>query len=317
MARPAVNGVRAEDRRRWAPYRDATVVVTGGNGFIGRAVSSLLIEAGAEVHWISRSAGVDTRVRTHRANVAERDASRRILAQLRPDYVFHLAGRTNADKAYEHVWPTFDTNVAGTLNVLAGTLEANPACRVVCCASMEELWGTTIGASSPYGVSKRVASMYVAMFAALYDLAAMSLRPFFVYGPGRQPEGKLLPYVINELAAGRMPALRSVDRAMDWVYLDDVSRAFLHAGLSGRSPTDDPVDIGSGTLTRIGDVVRTVAEIMGRPLIEAAPVADGQLRELSPAADTSLAHRTYGWQPLTDLRSGLEATVEWYLGQRL
>src|SRR5262249_56855024 len=81
---------------------------------------------------------------------------------------------------------------------------------------------------SPYGASRWASSAYGRMFHALFDAPVTILRPSYAYGPG-QERTKLIPYVITSLLAGESPKLSSGEREIDWIFAEDVARAYLAA----------------------------------------------------------------------------------------
>ena len=126
--------------------------------------------------------------------------------------------------------PTFHTLLASTVNLLTAVTDVGGG-RVVLSASLEE---PTNGAAdrlvpeSPYAAAKLAAGAYARMFVKLYDTPVVSLRPFMAYGPGQNPM-KIIPYTILSLLRGDAPQLSSGERALDWVYVEDVIDAFLAA----------------------------------------------------------------------------------------
>ena len=115
---------------------------------------------------------------------------------------------------------------------------------------------------SPYGASRWAASAYGRMFHALFDAPVVTLRPSFAYGPG-QERTKLIPHVITSLLEGGSPQLSTGERLLDWVFADDVARAYVaaasHAGVEGLT-----LDIGSGVLTSVREIVEAIVESSGR-----------------------------------------------------
>jgi len=148
------------------------------------------------------------------------------------------------------------------------------------------------------------------MYSTLYDAPVVVLRVFMVYGPGPQDESKLIPYVTRTLRAGERPRLSSGLRPVDWIYVDDVVEAYLALagapGIEGQT-----VEIGSGKLVSIRDIVGKVVHLVGgmEPTFGALPD-----RPMEPVriADVAQTRERIGWSPRTQLTEGLSRTVEWY-----
>ena len=167
--------------------------------------------------------------------------------------------------------------------------------------------------ASPYAAAKWSATGYARMFHALYQTPVVVVRPFMTYGPG-QHETKVVPYVINSFLQGNTPSLSSGVWEADWVFVDDIVAAFLsaatRAGIDGCS-----IDLGSGTLTSIREVVNSIVRLTNTkidPQFDALPERPGQRTRV---ADTYHARATLGWSAVTSLDHGLAATVQWYRNQ--
>lgn len=162
-------------------------------------------------------------------------------------------------------------------------------------------------------MSKWAASAYAHAFHDLWSLPTVVLRVAMVYGPGRQNESKLVPYVVKSLLDGRPPELTSGSRLIDWVYVDDVVDAFLAAAcapsVEGRS-----LDIGSGVPVDIRQTVTTLQRIIGTEI----PARFGGLADRTfdgaCIADLSESGRLLGWRPRVGLVEGLTRTVDWFRG---
>jgi UDP-glucose 4-epimerase len=298
-------------------YAGRRVLVTGASGFIGARLARALVTAGAEVHGVARTAGADGDVRWHAADLADADAAAQIVRGTAPDTVFHLASHVSGARALDTVLPTVRANLLSTVGLLVAAAGLGTPPGVVLAGSMEEPAGGDAVPGSPYAAAKAAASGYARMFHALYSLPVVTLRVFMVYGPGRQDEAKLVPYVTRSLLNGEAPRLSSGARAVDWVYVDDVVAAFVAAGsraladgVAGRA-----IDVGSGELTTIRSLVERVAGLVGgeaEPQFGALP--DRRL-EREPRADLGPARDLLGWAPQTPLDEGLARTVAWFRDQ--
>jgi len=300
-------------------YAGRRVLVTGASGFIGARLARALVVAGAEVHGVARTPGADGDVRWRAADLADADAAARVVRDTAPHTVFHLASRVTGDRALDAVLPTVRANLLSTVNLLTAAAGQSAPPRLVLAGSMEEPAGADADAvpGSPYAAAKAAASGYARMFHALYGLPVVTLRVFMVYGPGRQDEAKLVPYVTRSLLAGEAPRLSSGARAVDWVYVDDVVTAFLAAG---ERAVDDgvagrPIDVGSGELTTIRSLVERIAGLIGGAAAPQFGALPDRPLEREPRADHGPAHDLLGWVPATPLDEGLARTVAWFRDQ--
>jgi len=286
-------------------------LVTGASGFIGASLCRALVADGIEPVALRRPESKSlARITSVTASLADEAALTRCLDQVKPDYVFHLAGVTSATRALDAVGPTFSTNLASTVNLL--TAVTHVGCRrVVLAGSLEEPDATAAppAPSSPYAASKWAASMYAQMYWRLYRTPVAVARIFMVYGPLQRDTNKLIPYAIRSLLSGDELRLSSGSRGVDWVFVDDVARGLI--ALSRAASVDGiSVDIGTGVLTSVRQVVERIATVVGgqaRLRFGALPDRpDEQVR----CADVNLTERLTGWRPLVGLDEGLVRTVD-------
>jgi UDP-glucose 4-epimerase len=290
------------------------VLVTGATGFLGAGLVRRLADAAAEVHALSRRPPDGTgRVRWWRGDVEDEGTVRRLFHDVRPEVVFHLAGDAIGRREREWVGPLLRAHVLGTVNVLDAAVDTEVR-RVVMTASMEEPEPTDGWArpSSPYAAAKWASSGYARMFQALYGAPVVLLRVFMVYGPGRQDLRKLIPHVALTLLAGEAPQLSSGGRQVDWVYLDDVVDALLAAAEAGPEAEGTTIDVGSGHLISIRDLVGEIVRIVGTDLEPRFGSLPERAMEQVRAADPRQAWTTLGWEPRTPLPEGLRRTIDWY-----
>ncbi len=301
--------------QRWAGRR---VLVTGASGFVGTALVQRLVQAGAQVSGVARRPPAHgPGIELHLSDLADLAACRALIASERPEIVLHTAGHPYAARDLAAVVPTFRDNLETTVNLLVATAEAGIA-RLVLCGSLEEPEaGDETGAlSSPYAISKSAATNYARMFHELYGHPVVVARLFMIYGPGQWALGKLIPSTILALLRGEAPQIASGDRPVDWIYIDDVVEGILAcalaSGVEGRR-----VDIGTGVLTTVREVVETLSALLPAgpaPLFGTLP---SRRAEQVRAARVERTLAQVGWQAETSLRAGLERTIAWYREQQL
>ncbi len=296
----------------------AVALVTGATGFIGSHLCRRLDALGAEVHAVSRreKVSVDGVGRWWRGDLADAETARRIVADVAPDYLFHLASRVAGARDLALVLDTFRDNLATTVHLLAA-LAGGPCRRIVLAGSLEEPEPERPHPvpSSPYAAAKWAAGGYARFFHALYGTPAVIARIFMVYGPDQKDENKLVPYVTRSLLDGEAPEISAGTRRVDWIYVEDVVEGLLALatapGIEGQT-----IDLGSGELVTVREVVETLCEIVSpatAPSFGAIP--DRPLEQVRVAA-TARTREKIGWRPRTPLREGLERTVDWYRRRR-
>jgi UDP-glucose 4-epimerase len=288
------------------------VLVTGAAGFIGSALCRALVWSGYEVHGTSRAPREGAEVRWWQVDLSEPDAIRQVMRKVRPSVVFHLASHVSGDRALSTVLSTARDNLVATVNLLTAASEADGP-RVVMAGSMEEVdpEDPTAAPGSPYAAAKTAARTYARLFHALYGLPVVYLRVFMVYGPGQRDITKLIPYVTTTLLRGEQPLLTSGTREIDWVYVDDVVAAFIAAA---RVPgvVGEIVDVGSGQLITIRSLVDRLTHLVGAQVDPLFGALGDRPREVCRVADVGRTETLIGWQPRTQLDTGLRRTIRWF-----
>ncbi|MEP6935989.1 MAG: SDR family NAD(P)-dependent oxidoreductase, partial [Nitrospirota bacterium] len=143
------------------------VLVTGGSGFLGSHLCRRLVELGAEVHATSRATRAEQKsgFRWWQTDLADMTAARDLLATIKPDVIYHLAGFVGASPARELVAPTFHSLLLSTVNLLTAVTEIGCR-RLILIGSLTEPEATKAEATpvSPYAAAKWAASGYGRMF---------------------------------------------------------------------------------------------------------------------------------------------------------
>lgn len=299
------------------------VLVTGGAGFIGSAVTHVLLEEGHDVTVLDNlSKGLRSLVpegaRFIEGDLADSDA---LPGWLRGhDAVIHMAAYIEVARSVEKPLVFAENNILNSVRLLEAMHEAEVGKIVF--SSSATVYGTpqslpmresdALGVqSNPYGASKVSTEAFVATYNQLYGMDAAVLRYFNPYGPNEmhEPETHAIPNFIKAaLAGGKIPLYWNGEQVRDFIYVDDLARAHTAAlGLSGL----DYFNVGSETGTKIIDVVRTIEEIVGRDVeIEDLGERAGDV-QASYASSAKLAEAT-GWRAEVGLREGLERTIEWF-----
>jgi UDP-glucose 4-epimerase len=304
-------------------------LVTGGAGFIGSNLVDALLARGDEVtvlddlstgRRVNLEGALAGGARLAEVDVRDGAAVGALLADARPELVFHLAAQIDVRRSVED--PFFDAavNVGGTANVLEAARAAGVG-RVVFVSTGGALYGegadkqlplpesTPIAPLSGYGQSKFAAEGYLGLFERLHGLSGMSLRLGNVYGPRQDPLGEagVVAIFCGLLKNGGRPTVYGDGtQTRDYIYVGDVVSAALAAG---DTRLGGAVNIGTGREASVLDLVDILAGLEGREDFapEFAPERAGEVQRIS--LDAGLAARELGWTPQTTLEQGLAQTL--------
>jgi UDP-glucose 4-epimerase len=302
------------------------VLVTGGAGFIGSAVTRVLLEEGHDVTVVDNlSKGFRTLV-PEGARFIEGDLrdEARLPEWLRGhDAVIHMAAFIEVGRSVEEPVLFAENNIVNSVRLLQAMRRADVGKIVF--SSSATVYGTPehlpiretdpLGAqSNPYGASKVATEAFVATYNQLYGMDGIVLRYFNPYGPNElhEPETHAIPNFIRAALERRtIPLYWKGEQVRDFIYVDDLARAHTAVlGLSGL----DYYNVGSETGTKMIDVVRDIFEIVGYE----TPIDDlGERAGDVPATyawSEKIAAAT-GWRAQVPLKEGLARTVEWFRGR--
>jgi GDP-4-dehydro-6-deoxy-D-mannose reductase len=212
-------------------------------------------------------------------------ATRRLVRELEPSAVVHLAGQSSAGVSFAAPRDTFEANVLGTWNLLAAVRDEAPAARVLVITSADLYGPSAPGAPhvetapyrpvSPYGASKAAQDLIAALAASSYRLAVIRVRPFPHAGPGQRPTFAL-PAFAAQIAAmergAREPVLRAgnLEVTRDYTDVRDVARAY--ADLLARGEPGEAYNVCTGRGQRLRELVEGLAAAARVPVrIEVDP----------------------------------------------
>ena len=311
--------------------KGAAALVTGGAGFVGSHLVDQLLEAGA-----SRVVAIDNLVRGRRDNLEEAEKTGRLTfiegdirdetlvdrATAGVDFMFHQAALRITHCAAE---PQLAVQVMmnGTQHVLDAAVRHKVAKVLV--ASSASVYGEPsympmdekhpFNNRTLYGALKIAGEQVLRSYADMFGLKYVVLRPFNLYGSRMDVHGVYTEVMIRwleRLGQGQAPIIFGDGKqTMDFVYVTDAARAYLHAAVS--DATDVAMNLGSGVETSLLDLCRALCEAKGRSDLQ--PVLEPP-RKVNPVtrrcASTELAQTQTGFQTRISLADGLRQLVEWH-----
>ena len=307
--------------------KNCKVLVTGGAGFIGSNLVRVLLENNNSVSVL------DNFMSGYRSNLDPfpsvriiegdvRDKSAVELAMQGVEVVFHLAASVGNKRSIDYPIVDAEINVLGTINVLEAARKEGV--RKIVASSSAGIFGELktipikedhpIEPDSPYGCTKLCEEKLCLSYAKLYDIEAVCLRYFNVYGPNQRFDayGNVIPiFVFRMLRDETLLIYGDGEQTRDFVHVDDVVQANIKAadaiGVSGA------FNIASGTRVTINRLVEMISkDNKNENKIEHGPERPGDVRH--SLADISLANQLIGYSPSVELETGVIAYVEWARG---
>lgn len=298
------------------------VLVTGGVGYVGREiVRQLCDDSGVEVHVLDnltcgehRLTQMDlTRFRLYRCDLRESREVKRILENVEPDVIFHLAAVHYIPACERAPCDAVAINVQGTVNLL----DAARSCRFVFAstaavyppsldAHVED--SAALGPVDIYGYTKLHGEQYASYYHAAGRVDAVVVRLFNVVGPG-ETNPHIVPTVIHQISDGaRRLKLGNLFPHRDYIDVSDVASGFRRLSvLPGRAGQGPIVcNVGTGRTHSVRDVVNVIGQVAGVELeITEDPARIRSVDRPVLRASTAKLRELTGWVPMTSLAESM------------
>ncbi|MFA5157476.1 MAG: NAD-dependent epimerase/dehydratase family protein [Candidatus Omnitrophota bacterium] len=305
--------------------KNKRVLITGATGFIGSNLLRFFLSQGAIVFIFARATSSKWRitgelgkVRKFSVDLTDSRRVRRVVTRIKPSFIIHTAAygglffQTDLNKIIR-------TNFLGTVNLLNACKEAGFELFVNTGSSSEygpkSVHMKETDLPEPidgYGLSKCYSTMYCRALAIKENLPIVTLRLFSPYGY-YENQMRLTAYVIYSALQGLNPRLSSKDSVRDYVFIEDVLRAYELVIENRKRIKGEVINIGSGRQHTVGEVVE---EIVRQMHVRIKPLwhrrENPKPEPESWQADISKAKRLLGWKPEYGLREGLEKYIDWF-----
>jgi len=322
------------------------VLITGGLGFVGRHLSQYLVSCGDDVALTykpgdsqtsvglkmapgqDKGVSIPTSAQTLALDIRNKQSVEQLIALLKPDAIYHLAGITFIPDAEQHVDELFAVNVKGTQNILEAVVKHSPKTRVLYVGS-SQVYGEPRPGSLPvteaaelrpvsvYGVSKATADLMTFTFAFREGVHAVRIRPFTHTGPGQSDVFALSSFAkqVAQIKLGKAePQIKvgNLEVKRDYSDVSDIVRGYHEALLNGKK--GEVYNLCSGRSVQIGEVLKTllkVAEVEAEIVVDPDRVRAGDVSDMYGSYQR--AQKDFGWKPRIDLEGTLHSLFAYWI----
>ena len=303
-----------------------SVVVTGGNGFLGKKIVEKLKASGVKKIFVPKSSEYDLRKYEDCVKVAKKG-----------EIIIHLAANVGGI-GYNREFPgtLFDDNILmGTFMMMAaretgvkkyvalGTICAYPKFTPIPFKE-KDIWnGYPEETNAPYGLAKKMQLVQSQAYREQYGFNSIFLLPVNLYGPGDNFDPKsshVIPALIKKFVDAAKKRQKEVvvwgtgKASREFLYVEDAAEGILLA--AEKYNKSEPVNLGSGVEITIKDLVKKIKNISGYKgkVVWDKSKPDGQPRRM---LDVSVAKKEFGFVAKTNFDNGLLQAVNWYSSQSL
>lgn len=308
------------------------ILITGCTGFVGKYVvdqcsirypqAALFGLAGHAVPSMKTNA-----IQLLVADITQRDQIQQVVAQVRPDLIFHLAAQSSVAASWKNPQNTLRVNAEGTIHLLEA-LRAERLTPCIVLVGSGEQYGLVrpeenpireeclFRPANPYAVSKASQDLYGYQYFIAYGLPIIRARPFNHFGPG-QPSTFVIAKFARQLAlieAGKAPPefpVGNLQACRDFLPVEDVVAAYLRLAEQGQP--GKAYNIGSGhsrSIRSMLDLLLTLTTASVRIYEDPALLRPVDVPLLE--ADTSRLQTDTNWQPTTPFEVALQRTLDYW-----
>ncbi len=313
-------------------YSGKRVLITGGCGCIGSNLVRALLEAEPErivvlddlsASW-EWNLPKDSRVLFQRGSVLDEEKMKSAFS-FRPDYVFHLAAHFANQNSVDHPETDLLVNGLGTLKALEYAHLVGVE-RFVFASSGCSVYGSkaplplkeeyvSLYLDTPYQINKLVGELYCNYFHNYYRLPVAIARYFNVYGPGEVPGRyrNVIPnFVWLALHKKALSITGTGEETRDFTFVEDIVDGTLRMGVV-KDAVGEAVNLASETETKVIDLAKWINGLNGND----SEIVFGSRRDWDQVfrrrASIEKARKILGYEPRTDIKSGLKQTYNWIL----
>ena len=325
-------------------FKNKKVLITGHTGFKGGWLCKLLLEFGSKVSGISLEADkislynllkLDNEVDSHICDIRKLENIDRIIKEINPDIIFHLAAQPLVIESYNNPLYTFETNIMGTINILEAIRKLNNLeCAIMITTdkvydNKEWVWGyrenDSLGGNDPYSSSKACVELIIKSYKKSFfeNLNIATARAGNVIGGGDFAKDRIIPDIVRAIENNEAVELRNPNSVRPWQHVLDVLYGYLltaynliknnkniSANKNGELPSYNfaPID----NKRTVEYITKVFIESIGKGSYK-IKTQDTNKKEMNILRlDSSLARKELLWEEKFDTDEAIKQTALWY-----
>lgn len=319
-------------------YAGRSVLVTGHTGFKGSWLCLWLTALGARVTGLALAPETNpahwslldlNEVRDLHVDLRDGEAVQRVLGQVQPEIIFHLAAQPLVRRSYHEPLVTFDTNVLGLVHLLEA-VRTTPTVRAVVNATTDKVYleqhtaagyreDHSLGGHDPYSTSKACAELVTECYRKSFFNDAgprvATARAGNVIGGGDWSEDRLVPDLVRAASTGEILQIRNPDAVRPWQHVLEPLSGYLRLGqgLLVGEPVEGPWNFGpaaDATLPVQALVTQMQAQWPGLHSEHHPGLHPHEAKTLQ--LDCSKAAQGLAWRAVWNADATLRHTAQWY-----
>jgi len=297
------------------------VLITGANGFVGKHLTSKLIDCSATVSTLTRFPSPLQQLEQYIGDLRDNTFVEETVRTSNPNFIFHLAGYKNRTAAIPAFYDAIEHNVIGSLNLFHAASKLDSLEGIIIIGTAEEYGHNQCpfvedmreSPVSAYSFSKLCLTNLCQVLHLQHKIPFTIIRPSLVYGP-EQDESMFLPALIKSLLEGKPFNMTHGKQARDFLYVSDLIDSIVYATKNSQM-NGEIFNVGSGKPTMIADIALMVGEMLNKPtLLRMGEIEYRSEEVMDYYVDNSKIRIMLGWTPKVDLKEGLIKTINFFKG---
>ena len=304
-------------------------LIIGGGGFVGGYLKEYLLSQGLDVYLTKlQTQQIDDSSKVFDLNILDFHQVLKILKQINPDYIFHLAAQSSVSVSWAKPALTVDVNIKGCINLLEAVRSLNINPRILLIGSAEEYGKINVNENKEgiisethttnpcniYAATKACQNMMGKIYSSAYNMDLIMVRAFNHFGPKQEPTFVVADFCkqVAEIEKNlREPILRvgNLKAKRDFTDVRDVVKAYFELIKSGVK--GETYNVGSGVAVGIDEILNIILS-MSNAKIEVF-VDQNKLRlidVLVVKADISKIIEHTKWTPTLDIKTTIKDTLD-------
>ena len=312
------------------------VLITGGAGFIGSTLSDKLLSLGHNIIVIDNfNSYYDPNLKKKNINnslnystyklfvcdICDSIKVKQIFKEFQIDCVVHTAASAGVRASIEKPQEFVQSNIAGTINILEAMKEYNV--KKIVFASSSSVYGNCKAQKfsedlniafpiSPYAATKSACEQFLYTYSALYNIQAICLRFFTVYGPRQRPDLAIRKFIDLIEQNKPIPVYGNGSSMRDYTYIDDIISG-IEAAIQYDKTQYEIVNLAGGRSITLNEMIQTIERVLNKKaLINTLPMQLGDVDRT--VADITKAKKLFNYTPTITFEEGIRNFVKWKNG---
>lgn len=323
------------------------ILITGGAGFIGSTLADKLLKLSTsfqnninnkiiiidnfndyyspelkDLNIKHNLANPDYKL--YRGDICDRNLVNKIFKNHEINCVIHIAARAGVRPSLEDPLEYVRSNIEGTINILEAMRKNNV--KKIVFASSSSVYGNCKAEKftedlkvtepiSPYAATKSACEQFLYTYSKLYDMQALCLRFFTVYGPRQRPDLAIRKFIELIEQDKPIPVYGDGTTMRDYTYIDDIVNGIMSAINYDKTPYEI-INLGGGSPVTLNEMIATIEKVLGKKAkIERLPMQPGDVDRT--VADITKARRLLNYNPQTTFEEGIRKFIEWREQEKL